>query len=260
MLNGSLSNCVLTVVAGLNVNQIAIGNSYAYITTSNGVLACFISSNGSLSNCTTTASDLYNTTGIAVIPGTTIQGGLAYIISGDRGHGGVVNSCWINYFDSGVVLSNCQPVSGNGTSGVSGIALDNVELYTYLIGGLSNGLEVCESVGGENYFICSITGSELPSPSSITIGSNGYAYSSNGLKGVYVCSIAPNQSLSNCTPTANGIVEVFGVAISNNYAYITSDVSPINVCSVNTDGSLSNCAPTASGVGGTAISIAIASF
>lgn len=109
---------------------------------------------------------------------------------------------------------------------------------------------------------CAATSSGSASPSGMAFNGN-YVYTTdyeNEL--VYVCTVATNGSLSNCSNTSATTGYVFfnpwALAVQGNYLYVTASYTPgshLSYCLMGGDGSLSGCTTTSGLVGTVGIAI-----
>ena len=75
-----------------------------------------------------------------------------------------------------------------------------------------------------------------------------HAYVSDvGTNRVWMCSIAPDGTLSNCAATGSGFTSPVAIAFSGGYAFVSTSGASVYSCAVGSDGTLSACASVAGG-------------
>lgn len=247
--NGSLSNCSNSGAKGKwdNIQNIAINNNYAYITSygNDTVTICAIESNGNLQNCNDYNHD--NTLGFNTLwkmpYAIAINNNYAYITSTDYdATAGFVVSCAIN---SDGTFGNC--FNSNATVGKTPTGLTINGNYAYVVSYSNHTISLCTlAESGSLGSNCQDSGAiGLNSPIGIVVsGTNAYI-TNNASNLVTHCSVGVNGMLSNCQDSgATTLTNPTAITINNSYAYITNfeyNNSSVTICSIQKNGLLNAC-------------------
>jgi hypothetical protein len=197
---------------------------------------CVLNTDGSLSNCATTAGNLVAPTGIVFNGPNT-----AYVA--DYGNN-TVNLCNVAADGS---FSSCA-ATGNGFNFQQPfeLAISGNTLYvTDDVTGSWGGVVTCNINGDGTLSGCILQAGASNGTSGVAVGS-GYAYTSKAAatSTVDVCTVN-GASLSGCvsTGTATTFGYVYSISLSGGYAYLPNfGGSTVNACAINpVDGTFSSC-------------------